>query len=373
MGTPLKQRLVLIGGGFNHANILLHWSQFGRPNNFDIELINPETTLAHPALLSGLLSGCCRSGDAAINLPHLCTRASCRFIESDIESFDADCGSLALSNNQTVESDLISIDLGGLIARKPFPSRRLLHSYNGSDCYRQWQHLLAQLSNSNQAHSSSEQNIAVLGDSVEAIEIALAIASSRVSQLQFNIHLLYSSEHLLQSARFLQQQYLRQKLQTSAVTLHPNFQRQSYSDIDDEVVINGQDRSFSCDAAIDCGAAPTPNWLLRDQQQINAMEFESSQTRLLHQPESKCPILIHGQSSYHYWNRADTRRQIDNIERAARGQPLATQAAGKRQRRIIYTGQNQGALATAVGIYEHSLLHRWQQWRDKREVQRFNR
>lgn len=110
---PQKKRLLLIGGGIQHALLLKYWSLNGShspADTLDIELISEDSILPYPALLTDLMSGHCNSRDGSIDLRYLCTRAGARYIEGRVLKFSAETREMSLNNGQQYSGDLISLD-----------------------------------------------------------------------------------------------------------------------------------------------------------------------------------------------------------------------------------------------------------------------
>lgn len=358
---PKKARLLLIGGGLQHALLLKYWSLNGAhhpENTLDIELIAEDSILPYSPMLPDLLSGHCSSRDCSIDLRHLCTSAGARYTEGRVRKFSAANRQITLSNGQQHTADLISLDTGELDSGGENITEELMYAFPQTHFYRRWQHFKSLLM------PAQTVSIAVLGNNERAVEIALALRQQERKPLK--IHLLYKSEHLLPQQGFSLQQRARAELNTAGITLHPGFNLRSIDQRHQGLCVIAPDRALSVSAAIVCDHSAPPLWLqhcgleLNENTELKHNEFGQAED---YENIFICPVNT----------TAFDPKLAQNIEKQARSAPLNRLNTIKVIQNTIKNGRHHTLIHTVVGSFKSQLLWRWQHYRERRIVRRLNR
>lgn len=361
--TPVKTRLLLIGGGIQHAQLLKYWSLNGShsPANFiDIELIAEEAVLPYSPMFADLMAGHCSSRDCSIDLRHLCTTAGARYIEGRVVKFSAASRQVSLQNGQQYHGDLISLDtseIGDSSEDAPFGQFNLSPR---TSFYRQWQHFK---SHPALAHHC---DLAIIGDSEHAVETALALRQQSTAKARFTIHLLYADTHLLPLQNFTMQQKARDELDAAGITLHPGFKLRGIDQRHEGVCVIAPDRALSARAAIICDQPQTPLWLqhcglaINEQGELTRNEYG--------QAEGQEKIFICPAN-----NPSFDKQLANNIERQAQTAPLKKISASKHRQNTIKNGQGYTLARSIFGAFKSQYLWRWQQFRQRQFVRWINR
>lgn len=105
------KRLVLIGGGHSHVEVL---RRFGRDPVAGTELIlvSPNADAPYSGMLPGWVAGHYTRADCHIDLAALARFANCRFLRSACNGINAEAGLVFCENGEHLEFDLVSVDTG---------------------------------------------------------------------------------------------------------------------------------------------------------------------------------------------------------------------------------------------------------------------
>ena len=114
---PIKNRVVLVGGGHSHCIFLKRWAMRREKPPSEIILINPEAFTPYTGMLPGLISGYYKKEDVYIDLSKLCNSSGARFLRGQVESINLVKKTLTIQGRPELFFDLISIDVG--ITSKP--------------------------------------------------------------------------------------------------------------------------------------------------------------------------------------------------------------------------------------------------------------
>jgi len=127
-------RLLLIGAGHAHAEVLLRFakqrivehgandqSATRRDQRRGIELIvvSPHRLAPYSGMIPGWLAGSYRWEECCIDFAALAARAHARFIESEVVALDAGARCFTLANGERLTVDLASLNIGSTVATPP--------------------------------------------------------------------------------------------------------------------------------------------------------------------------------------------------------------------------------------------------------------
>lgn len=355
-----KKRLLLIGGGIEHALLLKHWALNGHhsPANYlDIELIAEEPILLYPAMLSDLIAGHCTVRDCCIDLRHLCTAAGARYVEGRPISLSAETQTVTLNNGQIYRGDLISLDPYAFSDDSSDEPNFIQLSPN-THFYRSWQHV------KNQRVDTITSDIAVIGCDEQAIELALALSQDSPKNTVLKIHLLYRGEHILPEQNFALQQKVRTELSRAGINLHPGFKIRTIDKRHSGLCIIAADRALSVNAAIGCQRTDVPPWLkhsglpLSDKQGLISNEYGQAG---------------HFNNIFILQEKAEmnSRWLAKNIQRQAQSTALKKRPARAPQK-TIKSGHRSCLLSSLACCMNSKFLWRLQGFKQRRTVRRLN-
>jgi len=109
--SPVKNTIVLVGGGHSHVLALLILCE-NLPTNTEIILINSTTYSVYSGMLPGLLTGYYQLSDCTINIAKICRDRNCKFIEDTVSYIDTKTQTIYFNNTATIKYTLLSINIG---------------------------------------------------------------------------------------------------------------------------------------------------------------------------------------------------------------------------------------------------------------------
>ncbi len=111
---PAARRVVLVGGGHAHAQVLADWTR--RPvEGVELWLVSPESRSPYSGMVPGWLAGLYRYDEICIDIAALCARAMAVFIEDEATGIDPVRRSLTLRGGTSIDYDLLSLDVGSTL------------------------------------------------------------------------------------------------------------------------------------------------------------------------------------------------------------------------------------------------------------------
>lgn len=109
-----ETRLVLVGGGHAHAEVL---RQFARrpPPGVRLQLVAPQALAPYSGMVPGWLAGHHRFEDLCIDMAALAARAGAEHLMQPVTALDAANRTLHLADGRTLAYDLLSLNIGSTL------------------------------------------------------------------------------------------------------------------------------------------------------------------------------------------------------------------------------------------------------------------
>lgn len=111
----MTKRLVLVGGGHAHLEVLRQCATNDRPHAVEVILVSPVSLQVYTGMVPGYLHGAYTADAITFDLPALCRAAGVRYIECS-----ADCvsgtGRYLETGGKRIEFDVASLDVGSVAA-----------------------------------------------------------------------------------------------------------------------------------------------------------------------------------------------------------------------------------------------------------------
>lgn len=107
----MSQRLVLVGTGHAHAQVLKAWAQTLRPE-VDLVVVSHRALAPYPGMVPGWLSDAYRFNEIVIDFLRLCEQAGARWVNADLEGVDPQRQNLTLIDGACLRYDWLSLDVG---------------------------------------------------------------------------------------------------------------------------------------------------------------------------------------------------------------------------------------------------------------------
>lgn len=108
------RRLVLVGAGHAHAQVLKAWANAPR-SGLDLVVISPHALAPYSGMVPGWLSGAYRFDEIVIDFAQLCAQAGARWIGAELESVEPQRQRITLSNGECLRYDWLSLNVGSTL------------------------------------------------------------------------------------------------------------------------------------------------------------------------------------------------------------------------------------------------------------------
>ena len=115
------KRLLLVGAGHAHAQVLKNWIAQPLPAT-ELVLVSPQALAPYSGMVPGWLAGTYRYADICIDFAALAALAGARWVIGELATLDAQRGQVQLTNGQVLAYDLLSLNVGSTL--HPPPSQR---------------------------------------------------------------------------------------------------------------------------------------------------------------------------------------------------------------------------------------------------------
>jgi selenide,water dikinase len=106
------QRLVLVGGGHAHAQVIKALNKASRPKNLQVTLIDLEQAAAYSGMIPGCIAGFYKAEDTLLKLKPLAKWASIDFVHDRVVDIDLERNLIKTQNQGSIPFDAVSIDIG---------------------------------------------------------------------------------------------------------------------------------------------------------------------------------------------------------------------------------------------------------------------
>jgi selenide,water dikinase len=356
---PLREHLVLAGGGHSHALVLRTWAMNPRrrPNAW-ITLVNRGSTALYSGMVPGLVAGLYERREAAIDLRRLADLAGVSFVEAEITAVDLPRQQLLLEGRAGLRFDWLSLDVGAVVAGvtthpESSPASQLL-PVKPLEPFLQWCEA-----------TPAAQNVQVQGSGVAAVEIALAL-TARGHNLE-----LHTRAHGLALGSTGANRLLERVLLQAGVPLR----REGAEIADAGLGITG--------FKIACTGSRAPAWLAGSGLPVDprGRVFTTGTLQVEGQPRlfasGDCGVLAADpRPPSGVWAVRAAAVLAANLERALQGQPLQTWRPQRRALQLLGDGGVQGppravALWGPLALGPSRWLWRWKDRIDRRFMRGF--
>ena len=117
--TPSK-RLLLVGGGHAHIEILRRWRLSPLPD-WQLCVVSRDVEPVYSGMVPGYVAGEYREAELSIDLLRLAASAGARLVHDSAVRIDPDARCVALTSGETLAYDLASLDIGSTVAGSDLP------------------------------------------------------------------------------------------------------------------------------------------------------------------------------------------------------------------------------------------------------------
>ena len=109
-----RRRLVLVGGGHAHAQVLERWIRDPMPH-VDLWVVSPDAKSPYSGMVPGWLAGLYDYDDICIDIAGLCADAGATFVQDEMIDLDAVRRRVHLRSGTSIDYDVLSLDVGSTL------------------------------------------------------------------------------------------------------------------------------------------------------------------------------------------------------------------------------------------------------------------
>ena len=112
--TKPSQRVVLVGGGHAHAQVIKALNTHSRPKDMQVSLIDMQKSASYSGMVPGAISRLYSPDETFLHLEPLADWAGIQFHQDQVVDIDLEQNLVYLKNepNQPIPFDVVSIDIG---------------------------------------------------------------------------------------------------------------------------------------------------------------------------------------------------------------------------------------------------------------------
>jgi len=253
--NPPRIHLVLLGAGRAHMQVLGSLARQGS-GHLAVTLVAPHPYYIERAMLAGYVAGDYALEQLRLPLDRLIERSGASFVPAHVIALDPDGRRVQLSSGDALPYDVLSINLEPALERErieqamPGARANALFTHPLETFVHLWPQLLA-------LAGERALQVAVVGDGLPAVELALAVAHAVAAPHGSRVTLVAGSAPLLTDPSSALQRRLLARLKSLNVTvLHDRC-----AGIDAGVMQLASGATLACDAPLLATGGGTPGWL----------------------------------------------------------------------------------------------------------------
>jgi pyridine nucleotide-disulfide oxidoreductase family protein len=167
---PTRPRLVLVGAGHAHAQVLRDCARAPVPG-VELVLVSPARWAPYSGMVPGWLAGHYRFDEIVVDAAALARAAGARWIEDEVRSLDASAQTLQLARGEVLDWTLLSLNIGSTLRPPAWlaaqPGLRLLPLRPLGGLHRAWEAL--------QHDTAPPAAVAAVGGGAAGVESLLAV------------------------------------------------------------------------------------------------------------------------------------------------------------------------------------------------------
>lgn len=179
-GAPPVQRLVLVGAGHAHAEVLRQWAAAPLPG-VELVLVSPLALAPYSGMVPGWLAGHYGFESVCIDFAPLAAAAGARFVLGEVASLRAADSHIVLTSGERLNYSRLSLNVGSTLHPPPAlaqrPGVRVLSLRPLGELRRAWEALQAELQADGAARSARPLSVTAVGGGAAGVEALLAVLS----------------------------------------------------------------------------------------------------------------------------------------------------------------------------------------------------
>ena len=165
-----RRRLVLVGGGHSHAQVLERWIHDPLPD-VDLWVVSPDAQSPYSGMVPGWLAGLYAYDAICIDVAALCADAGATFVHDEMVGLDATRRQVQLRSGAPLPYDVLSLDVGSTLDPPSLADATVLPLRPLSQLRCRWDALLAGLA----TDPLAAVEITVVGGGAAGFECVVAL------------------------------------------------------------------------------------------------------------------------------------------------------------------------------------------------------
>lgn len=367
------KRLVLVGGGHSHVEVLRRFAARPEPSTW-ITLISPHGRTSYSGMIPGFIAGHYREDECFIDLVSLARRAGAEFIQASVNGMHLDARLTFCSDGRNVPYDLASIDVGSRpeTIDTPGAASHALSIKPIDRFLKNWQELAARATRLPKGY-----RILVVGGGAGGVESLLAmqyrLQTAGARKVRFA--LATDGEEILPTHSPHVRRTFLEVLRKRAVEVHAG---QAVIEVRPDAAVLAGGREVAADLIVWATGAGAPCWpsacgLVTDRkgfilvnealQSVNRPEIFAAGdvAEMQHSPRPKSGVYAVRQGP----------PLAENLRHALRGELLRPYQAQRQALALISTGDRYAVASRGSLTFRGRSVWRWKNLIDRRFMQRY--
>ncbi len=368
------KRLVVVGAGHAHAQVLLEFAQ-RRDEDIDIVLVSPVDQAPYSGMVPGWLAGHYAWDECCLDFSHLCSRAGARVRIDTAVGIDIDRSELILAGGERIGYDWLSLNIGSTLAPPESAHLRVLAMRPLASLHERWDALLEAVS---RLADGDCYRVVMIGGGPAGVESVLA-AHRRLMQaaprVRFQLMLATDGDDLLQGMARGAARRLRRQLARHDIAVVNNFRA---GQLQDDRVVGADGRTLAADAVLWATGAEAHGWPAASGLATDGCGFVRIDANL----RSRSHPNIFAAGDCAQWDAPLPKAGVyavrmgpvlaHNLRAAMRGEPLRAYRPQRRILVLIGSGDAHAVAAWGPFAWQGEWVWRWKQRIDRHFVARYN-
>ncbi|MGH8631067.1 MAG: FAD-dependent oxidoreductase [Burkholderiales bacterium] len=366
------KRLLLIGGGHSHVEVLRRFAQRPEPG-VELLLATPYPFAMYSGMLPGLIAGHYRLEECQIDLVALARAARARFVQTLVNGLQLDAKLAFCASGRTLRYDFASIDIGSRpdVLDVPGAADHALAVKPAERFIEQWCELVRG------APALPERwRLLVVGGGAAGVETLLSMQRClrRAGARHLQCALVTDTPEVLQSHSPRVRQIFARVLEQRGVEVHAG---RRVVEVRKRAVLRTDGSEVAADLIVWATGASAPFWPRACGFVTDARGFirVNASLQALDRPEIFAAGDIAEMDSARPKSGVYAVRQGpalgENLRRALRGEPLSAYRPQRHALAIISTGERHAVASRGALAVAGAWVWRWKNWIDRRFVRRY--